>query len=83
MMAPRWVLTVALVGALVVPDALPVTTHQQPPSRAQLQGLACVRCAGDGGELVPAGHVYTSTGSTTAPLGWAVVAHPACLEAES
>ncbi|MFJ2191938.1 hypothetical protein ACIOJE_29065 [Kitasatospora sp. NPDC087861] len=49
-----------------------------PPTRAQLQGAACIRCGGEGGELVPTGHVYTPTSPGQAPLGWAVVAHPKC-----
>ncbi|MFJ9443265.1 hypothetical protein ACIRRH_15545 [Kitasatospora sp. NPDC101235] len=59
-----------------------MTTHQQPPTRAQLQAKACICCGREGGELVPAGHVYTPTGETSAPLGWAVVAHPDCTSPE-
>lgn len=29
--------------------------------------------------MVEAGYVYTSTGSKTAPLGWPVKAHSACV----
>ncbi|MDH6710498.1 hypothetical protein P3T27_007248 [Kitasatospora sp. MAA19] len=59
-----------------------MTTHQPEPSRAQLQAKACIRCGREGGELVPAGHVYTSTSEGQAPLGWAVVAHPKCITIE-
>ncbi|MER6396827.1 hypothetical protein ABT263_12310 [Kitasatospora sp. NPDC001603] len=49
-----------------------------PFTRAQRELQACIRCGGEDGELVPDGHRYTATGSATSPLGWAVVAHPAC-----
>jgi hypothetical protein len=53
---------------------------QQPPTRAQLQASACISCGTEDGELVPAGHVYTPTIPNHAALGWAVVAHPQCIE---
>lgn len=81
-MAPRWVLTVALVADQVDADAVPVTTHQQ-PTRAQLQAKACICCGGEDGELVPAGHYPMETQPGAAPLGWAVAAHRKCLEGES
>lgn len=52
----------------------------RPPTRAQLQAEVCIRCGREEGELVPAGHVYTPTGKGSAPFGWAVVAHPACVK---
>ncbi|MFE7594522.1 hypothetical protein ACFU6K_34465 [Kitasatospora sp. NPDC057512] len=58
-----------------------MTMHQPPPpTRAQLHEQACVHCGGEDGELVPAGHVYTPTSATSAPLGWPVVAHQSCKE---
>ncbi|MGA5820784.1 hypothetical protein ACPC54_23325 [Kitasatospora sp. NPDC094028] len=57
-------------------------TNSVPPTRAQLQAEACIRCGGEDGELVPAGHVETPTGPGRAPLGWAVVAHPKCIRGE-
>ncbi|MFJ9771260.1 hypothetical protein ACIRVF_08445 [Kitasatospora sp. NPDC101157] len=50
----------------------------------QLHARACIvgsSCSGD--VLVDAGHVHTTTGERSAPLGWAVVAHPECLADES
>ncbi|MFH8380623.1 hypothetical protein ACH4E7_06735 [Kitasatospora sp. NPDC018058] len=50
----------------------------------QLHGRACVVGPGCTGEvLVDAGHVRTSTGEGSAPLGWPVVAHRACVEMEA
>lgn len=55
----------------------------QSPTRTQLQAEACIRCGLEGGELIPAGHAYTPTDKDHASLGWAVVAHPRCIERES
>lgn len=49
-------------------------------TRPQKDGIACVCCGGEGGDLIPAGHVYLPD---LPGLGWAVVAHPTCLGEES
>jgi hypothetical protein len=73
-----------LVVTCTAVDAVPVTTHHQPPpSRAQLHEQACIHCGGEEGELVPAGHFPLCTRKDRAPLGWPVVAHPACIAKES
>ncbi|GHF86773.1 hypothetical protein GCM10018790_75320 [Kitasatospora xanthocidica] len=73
----------ALVAAQVTADAVPVTTHQQPPTYAQLHELACIRCGSEASELEPAGHHFTLTGEATASLGWPVVACTSgCLQEE-
>ncbi|MED7948624.1 hypothetical protein [Streptomyces sp. BE303] len=57
------------------------TTYPTPPApftEAQRQRRACICCGGDQGDLIPDGHRYVQTGPATAPLGWAVVAHPTC-----
>lgn len=51
--------------------------HTGPPTDDQLHAKACigVDCPATS-ELISAGHVYTETSASTAPLGWAVVACP-------
>ncbi|MEV8324490.1 hypothetical protein [Kitasatospora sp. NPDC056731] len=44
----------------------------------QCRGEACICCGRPEPPLGPAGHAYTPTSG--APLGWAVVAHLACIE---
>ncbi|MFD9690962.1 hypothetical protein ACFWXO_34960 [Kitasatospora sp. NPDC059088] len=46
----------------------------------QCRGEVCICCGRPEPPLGPAGHAYTSTSG--APLGWAVRAHPSCVEGE-
>ncbi|MGW6913695.1 hypothetical protein ACWGB8_07735 [Kitasatospora sp. NPDC054939] len=65
-----------LTGALSREIWLGKSTLAADYSPQQVRAEACVRCGGTVGPFVPDGYAYTPVPPGSAPLGWAVVAHP-------
>lgn len=56
--------------------AIPVS----PELLHQLQGVLCIRCGVQGGQLFPDGRAVTVSPGDSDPIGWDVRAHSKCIE---